>query len=212
MAINIDLTKTQQYLEWMKEKLYLNSKADSARKRKVLRGQVYRCHLGIGVGSEESKERPCVILQYNAANSTSPNTIVAPITHTTSTLNTVVPIQEKKDNNGDLLLDGNVLLGNVMCVSKARLGDLLTNLSPEEMRAVDEALAISFDLRRYYQTLENTYNDKLIYIDKLNVIRRELEGKLIAQQLFEDKVNQILKNHNISSIDELESILSKKIL
>jgi mRNA interferase MazF len=207
MAINIDLTKTQQYLDWMKEKLYLNSKAETAKKRKVSRGQVYRCHLGIGVGSEESKERPCVILQYNAANSTSPNTIVAPITHTSSTLNTVIPIQDKKDNNGTIILDGNVLLGNVMCVSKARLGDYVADLSLEEMRVVDEALAASFDLLHYHKTLENKYNDKLIYIDKLNAIRRKLEDELKAKQLFEDRVNVILKNHKISSIDELDNIL-----
>ena len=79
--MNIDLTKTQQYLEWLKNKLYLNAIAPSAKNRIIYRGQVYRCNLGIGVGSEECKERPCVILQYNSANKTSPNTLVAPITH-----------------------------------------------------------------------------------------------------------------------------------
>ena len=61
MAINIDLIKTQQYLDWLKDKLYLNSKAESAKNRKIYRGQIYRCKLGIGIGSEECKERPCVI-------------------------------------------------------------------------------------------------------------------------------------------------------
>ena len=79
--MNIDLTKTQQYLEWLKNKLDLNAIAPSAKNRIIYRGQVYRCNLGIGVGSEECKERPCVILQYNSANKTSPNTLVAPITH-----------------------------------------------------------------------------------------------------------------------------------
>ena len=65
--MNIDLTKTQQYLEWLKNKLYLNAIAPSAKNRIIYRGQVYRCNLGIGVGSEECKERPCVILQYNSA-------------------------------------------------------------------------------------------------------------------------------------------------
>lgn len=31
--MNIDLTKTQQYLEWLKDKLYLNAKALSAKDR-----------------------------------------------------------------------------------------------------------------------------------------------------------------------------------
>ena len=78
--MNIDLTKTQQYLEWLKNKLYLNAIATSAKNRIVYRGQVYRCNLGVGIGSEECKERPCVVLQYNSANRTSPNTLVTPLT------------------------------------------------------------------------------------------------------------------------------------
>jgi hypothetical protein len=41
----------------------------------------------------------------------------------------------------------------------------------------------------------------------LNAIRRKLEDELKAKQLFEDRVNVILKNHKISSIDELDNIL-----
>ena len=63
------------------------------------------------------KEIPCIILQYNSANASSPNTIVAPITHTTSRLPIVVPIADQFDSTGKLILDGNVLLGNVTCVS-----------------------------------------------------------------------------------------------
>lgn len=123
--MNIDLSKTQQYLDWLKDKLYLNAIARSAGKRTIFRGQVYHCNLGVGIGSEECKNRPCVILQYDSANKTSPNTIVAPITHTTSSLPIVVPITDKLDDKGNIILDGNVLLGNIVCVSKARLGDYI---------------------------------------------------------------------------------------
>ena len=165
--MNIDLTKTQQYLEWFKNKLYLNAIATSAKNRIVYRGQVYRCNLGVGIGSEECKERPCVVLQYNSANRTSPNTLVAPITHTTSTLPIVVPIAEKKDSSGKLILDGNVLLGNITCVSKARLSDYITDLSADEMKAVDKAISLSLGINHHYQTLQNMYDDKLQYIEKL---------------------------------------------
>ena len=148
--MNIDLTKTQQYLEWLKNKLYLNAIAPSAKNRIIYRGQVYRCNLGIGVGSEECKERPCVILQYNSANKTSPNTLVAPITHTSSTLPIVVPITAQTDTSGKLILDGNVLLGNITCVSKARLGDYITDLTSDEMRLVDKSLSLSLDVNHYY--------------------------------------------------------------
>jgi mRNA interferase MazF len=205
----IELDTVQKYLDWLKEKIYLNSKAESAKTRKVYRGQVYKCSLGKGIGSEQDKERPCVILQYNSANNTSPNTIVAPITHTASRVETVIPIEDKRDDNGVLILDGNVLLGNIVCVSKARLGGYVTALSSDDMKKVDEALAISINLKHYYKTLSNQYNDKLEYIEKLNAIRKKLNEELEEKKKFEDKVNQLLSLYNISSIDELDTILSK---
>lgn len=54
---------------------------------------------------------------------TSPNTIVAQITHTASTLKTVILIVDMKDPSGGVILDGNVILGNNVCISKARLRD-----------------------------------------------------------------------------------------
>ena len=129
--MDIDLTKTQQYLEWLKEKLYLNHIAANAKNRLVFRGEVYRCKFGMGIGSEECKERPCVILQCNPANSASPNTLVAPITHTQAKIAVVVPITPKQDSSGKIVLDGNVLLGNITCISKARLGSYITKLTKE---------------------------------------------------------------------------------
>lgn len=207
--MNIDLTKTQQYLEWFKNKLYLNAIAPSAKNRILYRGQVYRCNLGVGVGSEECKERPCVILQYNSANRTSPNTVIAPITHTTSALPIVVPIAEKKDSSGKLILDGNVLLGNITCVSKARLGDYIADLTADEMRAVDKAISISLDTNHYYQTLQNMYNDKLQYIEKLKNNRSSLQADLAAKQQHIDDFEKILDTYDFSDVQSLEKFLEE---
>lgn len=207
--MNIDLTKTQQYLEWFKNKLYLNAIAPSAKNRIIYRGQVYRCNLGVGIGSEECKERPCVILQYNSANRTSPNTLVAPITHTTSTLPIVVPITEKRDSSGKLILDGNVLLGNITCVSKARLGDYITDLSSVEMKAVDKAISLSLDINHYYQTLQNMYDDKLQYIEKLKHNRSLLQSDLDSKQEQIDNFQKLLDTYHFSDIDNLADFLEK---
>lgn len=209
--MNIDLTKTQQYLEWLKNKLYLNAIALSAKSRIVYRGQVYRCNLGIGIGSEECKERPCVILQYNSANRTSPNTLVAPITHTTSTLPIVVPISEKRDSSGKLLLDGNVLLGNIACVSKARLSDYITDLSADEMKAVDKAISLSLGINHHYQTLQNKYNDKLQYIEKLKSTRALLQADLDSRQQLLDHFQKLLDTYQFSDIYSLADFLEKTL-
>lgn len=63
--MNIDLTKTNKLIDWLKNMLYINTKVNLAGKRVVYRGQVYFCELGEGIGSEECKERPCIILQNN---------------------------------------------------------------------------------------------------------------------------------------------------
>ena len=207
--MNIDLTKTQQYLEWLKNKLYLNAIAPSAKNRIKYRGQVYRCNLGIGVGSEECKERPCVILQYNSANKTSPNTLVAPITHTSSTLHIVVPITAKTDTSGKLILDGNVLLGNITCVSKARLGDYITDLTSDEMRLVDKSLSLPLDVNHYYQTLQNMYNDKLQYITKLKENRSNLQTTLASKQQQIDDFKKLLETYHFANIQELTDFLDK---
>lgn len=185
--------------------------APSAKSRIIYRGQVYRCKLGIGIGSEESKERPCVILQYNSANRTSPNTLVAPITHTTSTLPIVVPIADKVDSTGKIILDGNVLLGNITCVSKARLGDYITDLTPNEMKAVDKAISISLNINHYYQTLQNDFNDKLQYIEKLRESRSKLQSDLTTQQTQIAEIQSLLDKYNFSDTSSLASYLENTL-
>ena len=205
--MNIDLTKTQQYLEWFKDKLYLNAIALNSKDRIVTRGQVYRCKFGVGIGSEECKERPCVILQYNSANKTSPNTIVAPITHTTSRLPIVVPITTKTDASGKTILDGNVLLGNIICISKARLGNYITDLSKDEMNAIDKAISVSLDIHHHYVTLQNMYNDKLQHIEKLKSIRTQQQSELDAKQQQLDQLQKLLDKYHCPDIDSLTNFL-----
>lgn len=209
--MNINLNKTQQYIEWFKNKLYLNAISPSAQSRIVYRGQVYRCNLGVGIGSEECKERPCVILQYNSANRTSPNTLVAPITHTTSKLPIVVPIADKKDSFGKLILDGNVLLGNITCVSKARLGDYITDLTVDEMKSVDKAISVSLDINHHYQTLQNMYNDKLQYIEKLKKGRAMFQADLDAKQQRIDEFQELLDNYSFADVKSLAVFLEKSL-
>ena len=158
---------------------------------------------------EETNARPCVILQHNSANKSSPKTIVAPITHTTSSLPIVIPIVDKLDSNGDVVLDGNVLLGNIVCISKARLGDYVVNLTPDEMKKIDYAISLSLDLNHYYQTMQNTFNDKLQYIEKLKNIRNDLNKEIASYQLILANYQALLDKFDFSDIKALENFLEK---
>lgn len=161
------IDRIQLYLDWMKEKVELHLKADECINRPIKRGEVYFCNLGRGIGSEQEKSRPCVILQIQSRNDKSPNTIVAPITHTESTLDVVVPINTQYDDNGNIILDGHALLGNIVTVSKARLGRYITKIEEPEMNKIDTALAISIGIQERFDKIENQLKDKLDHVQRL---------------------------------------------
>lgn len=110
MLVQIELNKIQELLDWMKTKIYLNTKVEQANKRYVKRGQVYNCYFGIGVGNEIQKLRPCIILQNNIGNAKSGNVIAAPITHTYKNIPSIVKLTTQYNSDGNILLDGYAVL------------------------------------------------------------------------------------------------------
>ena len=201
--MNIELNKVQEILDWIRRKLYLETIASNARKRKVKRGQVYRCDFGIGIGSEMQKERPAIIVQNDIGNIHSSNTIVIPITHTQHDSPCVVMIDPKKKTNGDVLLDGYANATNVMCVSKARLGEYITTLSRAEMIQIDEAIAKSMGMMHYYAELKEKYEDKLEYIAKIKEERNHAQDEVQRiRERFEIGDNENLLEHLGKYVDK----------
>lgn len=197
--MQIDLVETQELLDWMKTKLYLNTIIAQANKRYVKRGQVYNCYFGIGVGNEIQKLRPCIILQNNIANAKSGNVVVAPITHTYKNIPSIKKIITQYNNDKSILLDGYANMSNILCVSKARLENYITTLSVSEMKEIDKALAISLDLMQYYAKLKNNFDDKMNYIPKIKNERN----------LAQDQLKELLEISNCNNFDELKKLLKK---
>lgn len=173
--MQIELSKIQNLLDWIKTKIYLDSNSINATKRVVRRCEVYSCNFGIGIGSEMQKERPCIIVQNNTRNSRSGNVIVVPISHTNKNISCIVPIHTRNDENGNIILDGYANVSNVMCVSKARLGSYITTLNKEEMKNIDIELSAALDLIDYYKQFERQLKDKDLYISKLKNQLAELK-------------------------------------
>lgn len=171
----MDLNEVLDYAQWAKDIILINSKSPQASLRQVDRGQVYWCKLGMGVGSEERKTRPCVVIQNNGANRNSPNVIVAPITHSKAGLDTVVQIESYADDHGDIILDGYAILGNIICISKARLGNFITKLSKEDMIKIDRAISLSLYIFHHYEKMERKLKDTENYVEKLkeNIFRKD---------------------------------------
>lgn len=177
--MNISISKVQQFLDWMKVKLYLDSISLNAGKRMVKRGQIYRCNFGVGIGSEMQKDRPALIVQNDIGNMKSGNTIVAPITHDNSTLPCMVPLTPQYEADGvTIKIDGRVNTSNIMCISKARIGKYICELPRSDMKEVDEALAKTVGLMCYYSALSKKLNDKLTYIAKIKQERNKAQDSL----------------------------------
>jgi mRNA interferase MazF len=185
------LQSAKEYIEWSKKEIELDRIANNAKSRVVKRGSVYWCDFGINIGSEQEGHRPCVVIQHGDGNKYSSNTIVAPVTHTKSQLDVVVPISDKYDANGKLILDGHVLLGNIVTVSKARLGDAITDLTSNEMKLIDDALAKSVDLFWKFAKYERILADKDEYIGKL---RKSIENKDKEIERLSESLEKVGKN------------------
>lgn len=186
--MQIELSKVQNLLDWIKTKIYLDSISTNAVKRIVRRGEVYQCNFGIGIGSEMQKERPCIIVQNNTRNSNSGNVIVVPISHTNKKISCIVPINTRQDLDGNITLDGYANVSNLTCVSKSRLGSYITKLSKEELKDIDLALFSTLDLFDYYKQFQRQLKDKELYILKLK------------KQL--DKIKQITNTNSFETLIE----------
>ena len=121
--------------------------------RIIYRGQVYRCNLELVLEVKNVKNVLVLFSSTTPLIRTSPNTVVAPITHTNLCTSNCCSYCREKDSSGKLILDGNVLLGNITCEAKQGLR-LHYDLTADEMRAVDKAIFISLDTNHYYQTLQ----------------------------------------------------------
>ena len=197
--MTIEMNQVQRMLEWLKTKLYLNTLSEKAKSRKVKRGQVYRCNFGCGVGSEMQKERPAIIIQNNVGNDNSGNTIVVPITHNTSSLPCMANITPKIDTDGNIILDGQANASNIMCVSKARLGDYICTLSRTDMKLVDSTIAKTIGFMKQYTDLHKRLNDKLDYIERLKIERNSAQDELAEIRKFleiseDDSIINIIKS------------------
>ncbi len=176
--MKIDLNNVQTHLDWLKQKLFLDTMSANATKRRIKRGQVYYCELGIGVGSELQKKRPCVIIQNDMGNIHSSVTTVVPITHGHKALNCFVPITDKFDNTGNLILDGSANVTAVRSIDKARIGDYICDVNSDELMEIEKALAINTDILKHYAKLQNMYNDKVEHTEKLNAILNDIKSLL----------------------------------
>jgi mRNA interferase MazF len=107
------------------------------------RGQVWYADLGKGKGSEQSGDRPVLIIQNDIGNHHSTTVIVAAMTDKHKPR---IPTHVKLDKVRGISGTTIVLLEQIRTVDKLRLSNCIATLPKDAMEQVDAALAISIGL------------------------------------------------------------------
>lgn len=138
------LQDVSDFIEWTNMKYDFRYNGNN--NRSVKRGEIYYCNLGENVGSEQSKNRPVIILQNDTGNQFGPTTIVAPITNTHKKLPVHVPIKEIKE---DAETTGVIRLEHMREISKCRLGVYIEKIDTNSTgwKKVVNAVKKSLDIR-----------------------------------------------------------------
>jgi len=111
----------------------------------IKRGDIFIVNLEPVKGSEQGKTRPCLVIQNDLGNRSSPTTIIAAITSNTEHNYPFTVFIRKGEAN--LPHDSLVTLNQIKTISVPhRIVRKLGSLKPETMRKVDEAIKVSLGL------------------------------------------------------------------
>lgn len=109
------------------------------------RGEVVDADLDPTIGSEIKKSRPCVVVQRNAANKSSPTVIVCPLTAADSSAGNLLNIYVAAGIAG-LRKPSLVVCNQMRTIDKRRISATRGMLSAEIMARVDRGLRAILDL------------------------------------------------------------------
>lgn len=111
----------------------------------VRRGDIFYADLSPVVGSEQGGTRPVLIVQNDTGNRHSPTVIAAAITSQTGKANLPTHINIAGGSVG-LSKDSIILLEQIRTIDKRRLREHMGRLNANQMKEVDDAIAVSFGL------------------------------------------------------------------
>lgn len=117
----------------------------------IKRGDIFYADLSPVVGSEQGGLRPVLIIQNDVGNRYSPTVIVAAITSRLGKARLPTHIDVYCGQNGSgsemgLARDSVILLEQIRTLDKRRLRERIGHLDDNVMRAVNDAIQVSFGL------------------------------------------------------------------
>lgn len=112
----------------------------------IKRGEIVLAKLGLVVGSEQGKTRPCLIVQNDIANALGPTTIIVPITSIIPDKDYPTSVIVEPSQTG-LRKKSTILCNQIKTISKKyRIIRKLGQAGDETMARVNEALKTSMAL------------------------------------------------------------------
>ena len=119
----------------------------------VKRGDIFYADLSPVIGSEQGGLRPVLIVQNDIGNKYSPTVIAAAITSKMgkTKLPTHIDVNRSIDFGADttgLARDSVILLEQIRTLDKKRLKEKMGHLDEDVMEKVNDAITISFGLKR----------------------------------------------------------------
>ena len=123
----------------------------------VKRGDIFYADLSPVIGSEQGGLRPVLIVQNDIGNKYSPTVIAAAITSKMGKTKLPTHIDVKcdpflTDRNIGLAKDSVILLEQIRTLDKKRLKEKMGHLEDDVMEKVNDAITISFGLKRQEST------------------------------------------------------------
>ena len=108
----------------------------------IRRGEVWWVSFDPAVGGEIRKTRPAVVVSNNAANAVLNRLVVVPLSSQTDKL---YPGEAKVQVAGR---ESKAMADQIMTASKERLGNRMGVLSPQDLKAVENAILLHLAIRR----------------------------------------------------------------
>lgn len=90
-------------------------------KKQPKHGEIWTVDLGVNVGSEMNKIRPCVIVSPNSYNESQRLVVVVPITHSDKSLKCQMKLNSESLTDSDCSIDGIIKTEQIRTVSYGRL-------------------------------------------------------------------------------------------
>ena len=116
----------------------------------IKKGDIYYASLNPIIGSEQSGNRPVVVVQNNIGNKYSPTVLIAPITSkVNSKPNLPTHVIIKK--NGKITHDSIILIEQIRVIDKQRLQEYLCKIEPEKIDEINKAMIEAFDITNKYK-------------------------------------------------------------